>query len=161
MTEAVLVGPDRAPGVAATSRLRERNGSYAAVAARRDLDAALLGRTRALGVAIREHTALRALARDDRGIEATLEHDGTSETLRARFVVAADGHYSAVRRLLDRGHAPDLGSWHAARQYFRDVDDTRLWVLFERDLLPGYAWVFPLPERARERRLRGAARLRV
>src|SRR5207244_3986997 len=121
------------------------SGSYAAVAARRDLDAALLGHARALGVAIREHTTLRALARDNTGIEATLEHDGTRETLRTRFLVAADGHYSAVRRLLDRGHAPDLGSWHAARQYFRDVDDTRLWVLFERDLLPGYAWVFPLP----------------
>ena len=24
-------------------------------------------------------------------------------------------------------------------------DDPRLWVLFEEDLLPGYAWVFPLP----------------
>ena len=31
------------------------------------------------------------------------------------------------------------------RQYFADVNDPRLWVLFERDLLPGYAWVFPLP----------------
>jgi flavin-dependent dehydrogenase len=26
------------------------------------------------------------------------------------------------------------------------VDDRRLWVLFEPDLLPGYAWVFPLPD---------------
>jgi flavin-dependent dehydrogenase len=25
------------------------------------------------------------------------------------------------------------------------VNEDRLWVLFERDLLPGYAWVFPLP----------------
>jgi len=39
----------------------------------------------------------------------------------------------------------DLGEWHAARQYFSGVDDDRLWVFFERDLLPGYAWVFPLP----------------
>ena len=39
---------------------------------------------------------------------------------------------------------PDLGTWHAFRQYFRGVDDPRLWVLFERDLLPGYAWVFPV-----------------
>ena len=31
------------------------------------------------------------------------------------------------------------------RQYFDGVDDERLWVIFERDLLPGYAWVFPLP----------------
>ena len=27
----------------------------------------------------------------------------------------------------------------------RDSDD-RLWVMFEQDLLPGYAWVFPLPD---------------
>ena len=32
------------------------------------------------------------------------------------------------------------------RQYFDGVDDERLWVIFERDLLPGYAWVFPLPD---------------
>ncbi len=38
----------------------------------------------------------------------------------------------------------DLGEWHAVRQYFEGVADARLWVLFERDLLPGYAWVFPL-----------------
>jgi flavin-dependent dehydrogenase len=31
------------------------------------------------------------------------------------------------------------------RQYYRHVGDPRLWVIFERDLLPGYAWVFPLP----------------
>jgi flavin-dependent dehydrogenase len=40
--------------------------------------------------------------------------------------------------------ATPLGSWHAFRQYFTGVDDRRLWVLFEEDLLPGYAWVFPV-----------------
>src|SRR5262249_12815230 len=38
----------------------------------------------------------------------------------------------------------DLGTWHAFRQYYRGVHDPRLWVLFDPDLLPGYAWVFPL-----------------
>jgi flavin-dependent dehydrogenase len=57
--------------------------------------------------------------------------------------VAADGHWSPVRRLLGEDD-PDLGSWHAFRQYFTGVDDRRLWVLFEEDLLPGYAWVFPV-----------------
>jgi flavin-dependent dehydrogenase len=50
-----------------------------------------------------------------------------------------------VRRALEPDSPRDLGEWHAVRQYFADVDDDRLWVLFERDLLPGYAWVFPLP----------------
>ena len=34
------------------------------------------------------------------------------------FVVAADGHWSAVRRLREPGRAADLGTWHAFRQYF-------------------------------------------
>jgi flavin-dependent dehydrogenase len=61
-------------------------------------------------------------------------------------VIAADGHYSPTRRLLEPHAPPQLGEWSAFRQYFRDVDDPRLWVLFEADLLPGYAWVFPLPD---------------
>jgi flavin-dependent dehydrogenase len=64
--------------------------------------------------------------------------------VRARWVVAADGHYSPVRRILGDDAATSLGTWHAARQYFRGVDDERLWVVFEAELLPGYAWVFPL-----------------
>ena len=72
-------------------------------------------------------------------------------------MIAADGHWSTVRRSLRPDAPRDLGEWHAVRQYFDGVDDERLWVLFERDLLPGYAWVFPLPERARQRRLRRVA----
>ena len=60
-------------------------------------------------------------------------------------MIAADGHWSPVRRALEPDAPRDLGEWHAVRQYFAGVDDDRLWVLFERDLLPGYAWVFPLP----------------
>jgi flavin-dependent dehydrogenase len=71
-----------------------------------------------------------------------LDDDGA---VRARYVVAADGHYSFVRRSLRPPAPPELGTWHAFRQYFRGVDDRRLYVLFEGDLLPGYAWVFPLP----------------
>ena len=51
--------------------------------------------------------------------------------------------YSAVRRLTG-GAGVHLGEWHAFRQYFTGVADRRLWVIFEPDLLPGYAWVFPV-----------------
>ena len=70
--------------------------------------------------------------------------DGT--TIDAAHVVAADGHWSAVRRAMSPGDTPDFGTWHAFRQYFHGVDDARQWVLFEPDLLPGYAWVFPLAD---------------
>jgi flavin-dependent dehydrogenase len=70
-------------------------------------------------------------------------------TVAARHVVAADGMWSPVRKLLGASDEPGyLGEWHAFRQYFCDVAPAaaeQLWVWFEPDLLPGYAWSFPLP----------------
>jgi menaquinone-9 beta-reductase len=118
------------------------HGSLAAVVARRELDAALVARARELGVTVREGVALTQLARDADRVDAELA-DGRH--VRARWLVAADGHYSTVRRLLNGdGSRTDLGTWHAFRQYFRGVDDNRLWVFFDGDLLPGYAWIFPV-----------------
>ncbi|MEX2626967.1 MAG: FAD-dependent oxidoreductase [Ilumatobacteraceae bacterium] len=73
--------------------------------------------------------------------------DGTLGRVRSRYVVAADGMWSPVRRALGLG-AGHLGEWHAFRQYASGVTGTareRLHVWFEPDLLPGYAWSFPLP----------------
>jgi menaquinone-9 beta-reductase len=118
-------------------------GQYAGVVPRAELDAALVQLARERGAVVRDGTAIRALAHEDDGVVLTLA-DRTDVT--ARFVVAADGHFSTVRRLLHPNAPADLGAWHAFRQYFTGVDDPRLWVLFEADLLPGYAWVFPLPD---------------
>ena len=73
-------------------------------------------------------------------------HDCRGRRVTSRdFVVAADGHFSSIRTAWQPAAGPALGEWHAARQYFSGVPDRRLWVAFEQDLLPGYAWVFPLP----------------
>ena len=67
----------------------------------------------------------------------------------SRYVIAADGMWSPVRKALGCGEPGYLGEWHAFRQYFDGVTGTaaeRLWVWFEPDLLPGYAWSFPLPD---------------
>jgi geranylgeranyl reductase family protein len=122
------------------------DGLFAAVAPRAALDAALLDVAVRRGVDVRQETALVAIAdpgsagRASEWVEASLS-DG--RILRARHVVAADGMYSTVRRLTGGGGV-HLGEWHAFRQYFTGVPDRRLWIFFERDLLPGYAWVFPL-----------------
>ena len=117
-------------------------GEYARVIARVDLDLALVQHTRSAGATIVEDCALAELKCGAADVEATAV-DGT--VFRAPFAIAADGNYSTVRRLLDPHAAPVLGEWSAFRQYFSGVDEHRLWVLFERDFLPGYAWVFPLP----------------
>ncbi|HEY3672883.1 MAG TPA: geranylgeranyl reductase family protein [Acidimicrobiia bacterium] len=117
------------------------DGAYAGVVPRVELDAALVEHARAHGVEVLEGAGVTVIDAGDDTVTATLA-DGTEVT--ARFVVAADGHWSPVRRMIGAESATPLGSWHAFRQYFTGVDDRRLWVLFEEDLLPGYAWVFPV-----------------
>lgn len=118
------------------------DGAHAAVVSRRALDAALVAVARRSGVDLREGVAVIAVEQHAAGVRCTLD-DGT--VIDAPHAIAADGHWSAVRRLVEPDAPRDLGEWHAVRQYFEGVDDERLWVIFERDLLPGYAWVFPLP----------------
>jgi menaquinone-9 beta-reductase len=123
-----------------------RDGHHAVVTTRLDLDAALVRRAREAGVDVHEGRTVMALEMTrDRVVVEHADGDGTTIATSAQYVIAGDGHYSTVRRLVAPEPDRDLGSWHAFRQYFRGVDDDRLWVLFEPDLLPGYAWVFPLP----------------
>jgi menaquinone-9 beta-reductase len=119
-------------------------GDHAAVVPRVELDAAIVAKARESGVEVRDGTAVTGVEVASDGVSVGL---GANGTVRAGVVVAADGHYSFVRRSVRPAAEPELGTWHAFRQYFQGVDDRRLWVLFEPDLLPGYAWVFPLPGR--------------
>jgi geranylgeranyl reductase family protein len=119
-----------------------KDGRHAGVVTRMRLDAALVDLARARGVEVREGIGVAHLVPAAHGVRVT-SSDGDDHV--ARFVIAADGHFSPVRRAWQPEAGPALGEWHAARQYFSGVSDRRLWVAFEQDLLPGYAWVFPLP----------------
>ncbi|MBR11545.1 MAG: geranylgeranyl reductase [Acidimicrobiaceae bacterium] len=119
-------------------------GQYAAVVPRREYDAALLELARGAGAEVAEGHALSGIEVDDGG--ATVEVEGLG-LVRADTVVAADGMWSPTRRLLGLSEDGYRGEWHAFRQYVSDVGplaaDLHVW--FEPDLLPGYAWSFPLP----------------
>jgi geranylgeranyl reductase family protein len=117
-------------------------GTYGAVARRVDLDAALLDLARAAGVKVHDGHAVT-------GATGTrLDVDGIG-IIEAEYVIGADGMWSPLRKFLGASDEPGyLGEWHAFRQYFTGVAEaaaTQLWVWFEPDLLPGYAWSFPLP----------------
>lgn len=119
------------------------DGWHAAVVARRDLDHRLVRTAAAAGAQVVEGAEVTGVHPERDGV-TVVTADGTAR--RARWVVAADGPWSALRRLLDGApHRPGLGGWTAFRRYVRGVDDDRLWVCFAAELLPGYAWVFPLP----------------
>ncbi len=126
--------------------LPDTGGVFAAVARRADLDAAFLDVARSAGVKVHDGHGVASVTRLEGLVE--LDVDGIG-SVRAGYVVAADGMWSPIRKALDAGdEAGYLGEWHAFRQYFADVDQAaarQLWVWFEPDLLPGYAWSFPLP----------------
>jgi geranylgeranyl reductase family protein len=128
-----------------TFPLPEGAGTYAAVARRAELDAALLDVARQHGVRVLDgHAVTGAEERLDRVV---LQVEGIGE-VQARYVIAADGMWSPLRKHLGVAAPGYLGEWHAFRQYLTDVGPraaAELFVWFEPDLLPGYAWSFPLP----------------
>ncbi|MGB9112378.1 MAG: NAD(P)/FAD-dependent oxidoreductase, partial [Acidimicrobiales bacterium] len=114
------------------------------------LDAALVARARAAKVTTFEGARFESLI-EDRGKGVRVRLSGLPET-RARFVVAADGAWSEVRRAVvgldPRERRPD---WMAWRAYLVGADREKtspMWVWFERPLLPGYGWSFPLADGA-------------
>jgi geranylgeranyl reductase family protein len=130
-----------------TFPLPRGRGTYAAVARRVDLDAALLDVARKAGADVHEGTAVTGVRTDAERV--TVELDDGRATVAAPYVVAADGMWSPVRKLVGASTPGYRGEWHAFRQYFSNVGPRaarELFVWFEPDLLPGYAWSFPLPD---------------
>jgi geranylgeranyl reductase family protein len=120
-------------------------GLYAVVARRTELDAALLDVARGAGVKV--HDGHACVAAEERSDRVVLDVDGIGP-VHARYAIAADGMWSPMRKHLGLAVPGYRGEWHAFRQYFTGVGDRasrELFVWFEPDLLPGYAWSFPLP----------------
>jgi geranylgeranyl reductase family protein len=121
-------------------------GTYAVVARRVELDAALLDIARAEGVKVHDGHAFTAVRHGDRAVVLDVEGLGP---VQARFAIGADGAWSPLGKALGTHPEGYLGEWHAFRQYFTHVAPAAasdLWVWFEPDFLPGYAWSFPLPD---------------
>jgi geranylgeranyl reductase family protein len=136
----------RAPaGPEVTFPLPRGRGTYAAVARRADLDAALLDLARTAGVKVLDGHALVGAAEHDDHVAVRVDGVGG---LTAAYAVAADGMWSPTRKHLGLAAPGYRGDWHAFRQYFGGIGPRaarELFVWFEPDLLPGYAWSFPLP----------------
>ena len=129
--------------------LPKSNGLFAAIAPRVQLDNALLSQAKSSGVDVREGTSFQSIEKnDDTIVMSCITPNGDTVTLESDFLIAADGMWSPIRKHLGVGLDNYLGEWHAFRQYVSNVTGEareKLIVWFEPDLLPGYAWSFPLP----------------
>lgn len=130
----------------------QKTGQFAAIAPRIELDNALVQHARASGVRIVENCAFVSVASQN-SHEIIVNTDCPAnlvdyKEITAKFMIAADGMWSPVRKSLGASQSGYLGEWHAFRQYVENVTGParkKLFVWFEKDLLPGYAWSFPLP----------------
>lgn len=126
--------------------LPRAQGMYAAIAPRMQLDHALVEHCREMGIPVHEgHAFLSVVSDTDTDITVSIEN---METITVDYVIAADGMWSPVRKSLGLSTPGYLGEWHAFRQYISNVSGSaskKLHIWFDKDLLPGYAWSFPLP----------------
>lgn len=119
-------------------------GPWFAVAARAELDATLVARAREAGAEVLEGARLVEAAATPEGLRLHLD-DGLE--VWADTAVGADGAWSPLRRALEGPTEPRIAKWHSSRAYVEGVDGPaaeRAYVWFDADLLPGYAWSFPL-----------------
>jgi geranylgeranyl reductase family protein len=129
--------------------------TYGLVRTRHDFDQLLLDRAQKAGATLHEGTeAVEPTFRDGWVTGATVrpaaDHDAEPTTVRARYVVAADGAASRFARPagVRRDDSRPLGI--AARRYYRTCYHPGPWFeswldLWEGDLLlPGYGWLFPV-----------------
>ena len=122
-------------------------GQFAAVTPRIELDNALVEHARAAGATMLGGKAFVDVV--EYGDEHVVVEVGGIGRVRARYVIAADGMWSPVRKALGLATPGYLGEWHGFRQYATKVTGPakdRLYVWFDNDLIPGYAWSFPLPD---------------
>lgn len=121
-------------------------GQFAAIAPRVELDNALVQHARNRGVMILDGHGFTSLTSHSDHLVVEIENEAP---LSCNYLIAADGMWSPVRKSLGLSRPGYLGEWHAFRQYASNVTGPardRLYVFFERDLLPGYAWSFPLTD---------------
>jgi geranylgeranyl reductase family protein len=126
-------------------------GQFSAIAPRIELDNALVQLARSKNIRVlegHEFVSVREQTSDHITIDIS-SNNNKSETVQSKFVIASDGMWSPVRKSLGMSTPGYLGEWHAFRQYANNVTGSakdRLHVWFEKDLLPGYAWSFPLQD---------------
>src|SRR5205085_5906296 len=100
-------------GRVAVFPLPRQQGTFAAIARRADLDAALLDVARAAGVKVYDGHGVTGVRATD---HVALEVEGVG-SIAAHYAIAADGMWSSIRKTLSGDPSPAestyLGEWHA------------------------------------------------
>ena len=127
---------------------------YGLVRTRLDFDALLLDHARDAGATVWESTSVEGPCTDAAGVVTGVEvaRNGDRARVEAPVVIAADGASSRFAMSLGGHRLPSRPMGVAMRAYYRSPKSAETYFesfleLWSGDhLLPGYGWIFPLPD---------------
>jgi geranylgeranyl reductase family protein len=96
-----------------------------------------------------ENYSIKELKKTSNGIECVLEQNGKQTKVLTKLIVGAEGDRSLVARHLAGFRKEDKYYCAGLRAYFKGVknfhEQNFIELHFIKELLPGYLWIFPLP----------------
>jgi geranylgeranyl reductase family protein len=96
-----------------------------------------------------QDSELKAITRTGNSLALTIQKGGEERTIHTNLVIGADGSRSAVKRQLQGFEQDDNHFCGGIRAYYKNVGglhpENYLELHFLKELLPGYFWIFPLP----------------
>lgn len=126
----------------------DEHGSHSAIVPRQEFDVLLQQHAVDSGAKFMQAQVKEPLLEDGqvRGVRARV--NGSVETFRSPVVIAADGVTSAIARHVRPDEHVDHHRAVALRAYIEDIEVLPHQVEFYlyEEILPGYAWIFPLGE---------------
>jgi len=123
-----------------------RPGDEFYIAPRDRFDVLIRDHAVACGAAFTQASVKAPIIEDGRVCGVRVVIDGREKALRARVVIAADGATSVIARALHGDRQPLRMRGVALRGYMTGIETlpNKVEFYFDRELLPGYAWIFPL-----------------
>jgi geranylgeranyl reductase family protein len=116
------------------------------ISTRMEFDDFLLGLVKQLpNVKLFLNTAVKDVFVNDRGVEVDLD---STMKLEAQLLIGCDGEQGVTRKKLTQTQLDPKHHAAAVRAYFKNVKDipkATFELHFLKDLIPGYFWIFPLP----------------
>ncbi len=126
---------------------------YGLVRTRFDFDSLLANKAREAGAVFWEETEVTgAIVEDNRITGVTLGSNGDRAEIKAPIVIASDGASSRLgislggRRLEQRPMGVAVRAYYTSPRHTEKYLESYLELWHGDDLMPGYGWIFPLPD---------------
>ena len=128
--------------------VRGEQGSHSYVIPRMRFDALIQEHAVEIGVPFKEGQVIGPIIENGKVTGVKVKSNGVVEEITAKVVIGADGVTSSIARALRPDKQENKHRAIALRAYIEDLEEIPHVVEFYlyNEILPGYAWIFPLAE---------------